>query len=84
MAWGLTIHKSQGMTLQKATIDIGNIDQQGLTFTAVSRVRQLTDLWIMPYFSFAFYARMKDSPSVQRRKQEETLIASRSIPPHVA
>ena len=26
MAWGLTIHKSQGMTLQKATIDIGNID----------------------------------------------------------
>jgi len=26
MAWGLTIHKSQGMTLPKATIDIGNID----------------------------------------------------------
>ena len=28
MAWGLTIHKAQGMTLQNATIDIGNIDRQ--------------------------------------------------------
>ena len=84
MAWGLTIHKSQGMTLQKATIDIGNIDRQGLTFTTVSRVRQLTDLCIMPSFSFARYSRMKDSPSVQRRKQEETFIASRSIAPHIS
>ena len=38
MAWGLTIHKSQGMTLKNVTIDIGNIDRQGLTFTAISRV----------------------------------------------
>ena len=26
MAWGLTIHKLQGMTLPKATMDIGKID----------------------------------------------------------
>ena len=38
MAWALTIHKSQGMTLDKTTINIGNIDRQGLTFTFVSRV----------------------------------------------
>ena len=38
MAWGLTIHKAHGMTLQNVTIDIGNIDRQGLTFTAISRV----------------------------------------------
>ena len=72
------------MTLQKATIDIGNIDRQGLTFTVVSRVRQLTDLRIMPSFYFALYSRMKNNPFVQRRKQEETFIASRSIAPHVA
>ena len=35
MAWGLKIHKAQGMTLQNATIDIGIIDRQGLTFTAI-------------------------------------------------
>ena len=39
MEWGLTIHKSQGMTLQNVTIDIGNIDKQGLTFIAISRVK---------------------------------------------
>ena len=60
-----------------------NFVQMDTMPTAVSRVRQLTDLHIMPSFSFARYAHMKDSPSVQRRKQEETLIASRSIPPHV-
>ena len=72
------------MTLQKATINIGNIDRKGLTFTAVSSFRQLTDLRIMPSFSFARYSRMKDSPSVQRRKQEETFIASKSIALDVA
>ena len=38
MAWGLTIHKAQGMTLQNVTIDIGNTDRQGLTFTVISRL----------------------------------------------
>ena len=27
MAWALTIHKSQGLTLQRATIDIGNVER---------------------------------------------------------
>jgi ATP-dependent DNA helicase PIF1 len=36
MAWALTIHKSQGMTLTRSTIDIGNIERQGLTFTTMS------------------------------------------------
>ena len=79
MAWGLTIHKAQGMTLQKATIDIGNVDRQGLTFTVVSRVRHLCDLCITPTFSFSRYARMQDSACIQHRKQEESLIASKSI-----
>ena len=34
MAWGLTIHKAQGMTLQNVITDIGNTDRQKLTFTA--------------------------------------------------
>ena len=38
MAQGLTTHTTQGMTLQKETIDIGNIDRQGLTFIDVSKL----------------------------------------------
>ena len=68
MAWGLTIHKAQGITLQNATIDIGNIDKIGLTFTAISRVKSLSGLRISQTFSFSRYSRMQDNPHVQRRK----------------
>jgi len=37
MTWALTIHKSQGMTLPMATLDIGNVECQGLTFTTISK-----------------------------------------------
>ena len=53
MAWGLTIHKAQCMTLQNVTIDIGNIDRQVLTFTVISRVTSLSCLRISPPFSFS-------------------------------
>ena len=52
MAWGLTIHKAQGMTLQNVTIDIGNIDRQGLTFTAISRVTSISGLRVSPPLFF--------------------------------
>ena len=82
MAWGLTIHKAQCMTLQNATMDIGYIDRQGLTFTAISRVKSLSGIHISPSFSFSRYSRMQDNPHVQRRKNEESLIASNSLKPN--
>jgi len=82
MAWGLTIHKAQGMTLQKATIDIGNRDRQGLTFTAISRVRSLNDLCISPSFSYSRYAHMQDNAYVTCRQQEEALLVSKSLHPN--
>ena len=48
MAWGLTIHKAQGMTLQNITIDIENTDRQEITFTAISRVTSISRLHIYP------------------------------------
>ena len=79
MAWGLTIHKAQGMTLKNVTIDIGNTDRQGLTFTAISGVTSLLELRISPPFSFSRYSRMQDNPFGQRREQEESLLASKSL-----
>ena len=82
MAWGLTIHKDQGMTLQNVTIDIGKIDRQGLTFTAISRVTSLSSLRISPPFSFSRYSRMQGNRYVHCRKQEERLLASKSLKPN--
>ena len=79
MAWALTIHKSQGMTLDQATVDIGPKERQGLTFTAISRVRSLTDLRIHRAFPFSRISRIKENPYLQRMKQEESLLTSKSI-----
>ena len=42
LAWALTIPKSQGMTLDRAWIDIGKKEStSGLTYVGISRVRNL-------------------------------------------
>ena len=71
MAQALTLHKSQEMTLQQATIDIGDRERQGLTFTTISRVNSIDGLRISLPFSFQRYAKMKDSEYVTLRKKEE-------------
>jgi hypothetical protein len=71
MAWALTIHKSQDLTLSKATIDIRKVKQQGLTFTTISCVKSLAGLCISPFFSFERYAKMQNGAYVALRKQEE-------------
>ncbi len=45
LAWAVTIHKAQGLTLQKAVVDVGvKVFSTGLTFVATSCVRHLSDL----------------------------------------
>ena len=79
MAWALTIHKSQGLTLERASIDIGNKEQQGLTFIAISRVKSIDGLRIAPPFSYHCYAKMKNSAYVTIRKKEEERLKSISL-----
>uniref|UniRef100_A0A1X7T0R4 ATP-dependent DNA helicase n=1 Tax=Amphimedon queenslandica TaxID=400682 RepID=A0A1X7T0R4_AMPQE len=50
LALAVTIHKSQGLTLDKVVIDVGKEFSCGLTFVACSRVRKLKDILFMPPF----------------------------------
>ena len=79
MSRALTIHKSQGMTLDKARVDIGTKERQGLTVAAISRVRSLADIQINPAFPFSWIAQMHENPYLKRRQQEESLLASKSM-----
>lgn len=69
LAYALTIHKSQGMTLSSAYIDIRAARDPGQAYVAISRVRTLDGLHLKSWFNgvfvspdaLAFYERNRES-----------------------
>lgn len=66
VAFGITIHKSQGMTLDHAVLELGPKDfAPGLAFVGISRVRSLKGLAFASPFGQSRLQR-SESPALQR------------------
>jgi ATP-dependent exoDNAse (exonuclease V) alpha subunit len=46
LAWAITVHKSQGMTLDAARIDLRRAFVEGMGYVALSRVKNLNNLYL--------------------------------------
>ena len=79
LSWAITIHKSQGLTLNKAWVDIGKSEAfDGLSNVGLSRVRRLDDLIIEP-ISFDRLLSVKNRKGFEFRKTEEKRLESIAI-----
>ena len=81
LAWAVTIHKCQGLTLDKVVIDIGKKEFScGLTFVACSRVRKLRNTLFMPPFPLQRLKSIANSRRLQERKEEDQRLLSLQEP----
>ena len=70
-AWALTIHKSHGLTLPGAWIDIGKTERtSGVSYVAIRRVKTLSSCVIEP-MSYERLSNLKSSAALQYRLDEE-------------
>ena len=71
LCWAITMHKSQGQTMDKAVVDLGKSESTaGLTFVCLSRAKRLVDLLIEP-MPLDRLSKIGDTPKFQLRLREE-------------
>lgn len=73
LAWAITVHKSQGMSLDAAVIDLGRAFEFGQGYVALSRVRTLNGLSLLGFNANALmvHPKIMDEDARLQKKSED-------------
>ena len=70
LAWAITVHKSQGMTLDAAELDLGRTFERGQGYVALSRLRDINRLRLLNFNSVSL---MVDGLAMKADKRFQVL-----------
>jgi len=75
LSWAVTIHKSQGMTLESAFIDLTNAFEYGMGYVALSRIKSINGLYIAGFNDKA----LEVHPYIYKKDKEFRELSSETI-----
>lgn len=71
LAYAISIHRSQGLTLNQVVVDIGTSEfALGMIYVAMSRPKTIEGLFIDPGFSFERLEKVNNKSGMQEKQQE--------------
>jgi len=75
LAWAVTVHKSQGLTFDKAIIDVGSAFAPGQVYVALSRLRSLDGLILRTRISTSVISSDEKVVAFSAQKMEKEKLA---------
>ena len=74
LAWAITVHKSQGLTFDKAAIDVSQVFLPGQAYVALSRLRSLNGLVLLSPLRMNGISSDKDVMDYAANKSEPSVL----------
>ena len=83
LAWAMTVHKSQGMSMDAAVMDLSQAFEYGQGYVALSRVRRLSGLHLIGANKRAFevHPEILEKDAEFRNQSDDAVVSFRLLPP---